>query len=84
MPRKHVEGLFCKIGEVVRFTNELVTTPWPDEQPVKVARGARYRVVGLVDSGWDLERESGDGPFQIRILNSEMPLFVEIANAPSE
>lgn len=84
MPRNHFEGLFCKVGEVVRFTNELVTTPWPGEQPVKVARGARYRVVGLVDSGWDLERESGDGPFQIRILNSEMPLFVEIANPPGE
>lgn len=64
------------MGDVVRFKTNMVTTPWDNEEPEAINAGDLYVVVGLVGSGWDLERRSGSGPLKLRILNSEMQKYV--------
>ena len=41
-------------------------------RPYWAEAGIFYRVVGLVGSGWDLQRISGEGPTELRLLNSQM------------
>jgi hypothetical protein len=69
---------FCGIGDVVEFVVSGATNSWGDETAERFEAGARYRVVGLVGWGWDLERVSGVGPDELRILNSSMPEYVTL------
>ena len=73
---------FCRVGDVVEFTMSVTTTPWPGEREVRIDAGDRYRAVGLVESGWDLERLSGTGPDYLRIINTEMPKYVTVVSEP--
>lgn len=34
--------------------------------------------------GWDLELLSGDGPVEVRLLNSQMGEYVKVLSDPSE
>ena len=66
MIRRGAPELFCKVGDLVEFVKEVVPTTWDDQLTSVVAVGDRYRVTGLVGSGWDLEREFGSGPNELR------------------
>ncbi|HEY5927609.1 MAG TPA: hypothetical protein VIV11_38255 [Kofleriaceae bacterium] len=69
--------LFCRVGDVVEVTHDAATASIDGEAPRKIAAGSRYRAVALVEWGWDLERVAGDGPDELRILNSQMPRYVK-------
>jgi hypothetical protein len=72
--------LFCKIGDCLVIKQDIQTSPWPEETPLKICKGDKYKVVNLIESGWDLERITGLGPLFIRILNKDMSEYVELAN----
>lgn len=78
MSRKEHEPLFCAVGDEVEFVKPAVTTPWKDEPSEQVAVGDRYKVVGLVGYGWDLQRVSGKGPVELRLINSKMKEHVKL------
>lgn len=71
--------LFCSVGDIVEFIVAITTTPWPGEEPTEVKVGSKYEIIDLVGEGWDLKRLSGDGPIELRILNSDMDRYVTIA-----
>jgi hypothetical protein len=75
-------ALFCKLGDLVEFVSDVFTTPKDDEAPLEISKGARYRAVGLVEFGWDLRRESGVGPVDVRVLNSQMARYVVVVESP--
>jgi hypothetical protein len=72
--------LSCEVGDLVELLISGMATPWPDQTAERFEAGARYRVGGLVGWGWDLEKVSGVGPDQLRILNSLMPESVAIVD----
>ena len=82
MTDRRPPALFCKLGDLVEFISGVFTTPEDDEAPLEISRGARYRAVGLVEFGWDLRRESGVGPVDVRILNSQMARYVVVVEVP--
>ena len=76
--------VICGVGSVVEFINEITTTPWPGEEPVIVHKGSQYETVSLTESGWDLIRRTGQGPIELRILNSEMTKYVKLVKKNKE
>jgi hypothetical protein len=78
MSDRRPPALFCKRGDLVEFITEAVANPRHDEPPLTIPKGARYRVVDLIEFGWDLRRETGTGPHEVRIMNSQMPLYVVV------
>jgi hypothetical protein len=76
--------LFCNVGDVVEFIAEITATTPPDgELPMRVPIGSQYETVGLVGYGWDLRRITGDGPDEVRVLNSDMPKYVRVMQTKS-
>lgn len=71
---------FCEIGDVVEFVMEVTTTPVDEKAAERIAPGARYITVALVGAGWDLRRVLGQGPDEIRILDSQMHKYVRLTN----
>lgn len=74
------DPLFCQVGDVVKFKKTLTTSPWKDEMPANIHAGDLYVVTSLVGSGWDLERKTGNGPQNLRILNSELPDYATVTS----
>jgi hypothetical protein len=70
--------LFCEIGDEVEFVKAATTTPWENEPAEEVAVGDRYKVVGLVGYGWNLQRVSGKGPVELRLISSKMKEYVKL------
>jgi hypothetical protein len=75
--------LFCNVGDVVEFIVEVARTPPEVDAPVRIAIGSQYETVALIGWGWDLRRITGEGPDEIRILNSEMPTYVRVKQSKS-
>jgi hypothetical protein len=69
--------LFCQIGDMVEVIHTIETNPWSGEKAETISTGARYKAVALIGWGWDLELVKGNGPKEVRILNSEMGKFVK-------
>ena len=70
----------CKLGdllEVIAPLDLLGTMDDPTPSVVQVS-GQIYKASGLVDRGWDLTRVSGDGPDEIRILNSYVKRYFKV------
>lgn len=74
------EPLFCEVGDEVEFVKAAVARDWEGELRTAIAVGDRYRAVGLVGRGWDLQRVSGNGPMELRLLNSKMKEYVKVAD----
>ena len=73
----------CDIGDVVEFRLEVsATTPPEGDTPERIEVGARYVVTGKTGAGWDFSRISGQGPTQIRILESDVPKYVRVITGP--
>lgn len=70
-----MKPLFCDVGDIVEFVRHINCGSF-DDCTESIAKGDRYKAVDLVGSGWDLERESGNGPKHLRILNSQMEDYV--------
>lgn len=77
---KEPEPLFCEIGSQVEFVKAVAPTHREGELTTTIAVGDRYRVARLVGFGWDLQRVSGKGPMEVRLLNSQMKEYVKIAD----
>lgn len=74
--------LFCDIGDTVVVTSRAEFCDDESDTGRSFAEaGTIYKVVGLVEWGWDLIRESGTGPKQIRVLNSTMPSIMKVVSA---
>jgi hypothetical protein len=69
---------FCAVGDVVEFVDDTTAETFDGLSSSRVEKGARYRAVRLVGAGWDLERVAGEGPHEVRLLNSEMTKRVRI------
>lgn len=69
---------FCEIGDVLEFIEDVITTPPDGQQAMRISVGAQYVARSLVNAGWDLRRKEGEGPDELRILNSEMPRYVKV------
>lgn len=70
----------CNLGdllEVIAPLDLLGTMDDPTQSVVK-ASGQIYKASGLVDRGWDLTRVSGDGPDEVRILNSYVKNYFRV------
>ncbi len=78
---KQPEPLFCEVGDDVEFVKAVTTTSWEGEPTEEIAVGDRYKVVGLVGYGWDLQRVSGKGPVELRLLNSRMKEYVKLRHS---
>jgi hypothetical protein len=72
--------LFCKVGDVVEFKINVTTTSW-DDGSEEIVAGARYEVVDLVGSGWNLRLLSGKGAKEVRLLNSDSYKYLLIRNS---
>jgi hypothetical protein len=70
--------LFAPAGSIVEFTRDVETTPWPGEKAKTVRVGARYKLVRIVGAGWDLSRVQGNGPEELRLLDSQMGDYVKL------
>lgn len=81
---KQPDPLFCEIGDQVEFIRAVKPAPTKDGTSTSIAAGSRYKVTRLVGSGWDLELLSGDGPVEVRLLNSQMGEYVKVLSDPSE
>lgn len=62
----------CNLGDLLEVIAPLDLLGTMDDPTPSVvqASGQIYKASGLIDRGWDLTRISGDGPDEIRILNS--------------
>jgi hypothetical protein len=67
-----VRPLFCSIGDLIEFVDEIPITALDGNllQPIK--RGDRYRASELIGWGWNLDRVVGEGPESVRMLNSHL------------
>ena len=77
MTSKDDQNLFCRIGDVVEITHAIKTNPWPDAKSQTIPSGTRYKAVALTGYGWDLKLIKGNGPEEVRILNSEMHKYLK-------
>jgi len=61
----------CNIGDLlaVKAPLELTGTMEKYSPSTVKAAGQVYKVVGLFGRGWDLELVSGEGPYEVRVLN---------------
>jgi hypothetical protein len=75
----------CDIGTLVEFVDDVETLPpdHRDESPSFVRRGARYRIKNIVGYAIDLVLESGDGPPEVRLLQSQMKTYVTLVQRAS-
>jgi hypothetical protein len=71
------QEFFAQVGLLVEFTRDVETTPWPGEEKTTIRMGARYELLRLVEAGWDLRRVQGDGPEELRLLDSQMGSYVK-------
>lgn len=79
MSESYEADLFCRVGDVVEITRRVEVYVNEEETITRFAElGAIYKVAGLVEWGWDLVHESGDGPTHIRIINSQMASIVKV------
>ncbi len=72
------QAFFAPVGSIVEFTRDVETTPWPGEEANTVRAGARYKLVRIVGAGWDLSRVQGDGPEELRLLDSQIGDYVKL------
>lgn len=70
----------CNLGDLLEVIAPLDLLGTMDDPTPSVvqASGQIYKASGLVDRGWDLTRVSGDGPDEIRILNSYVKKYFKV------
>lgn len=70
----------CSLGDLLEVIAPLDLLGTMDDPTPSVvqASGQIYKAIGLVDQGWDMKRMSGDGPDEIRILNSYVKKYFRV------
>lgn len=68
----------CKVGDILEFINDVTTHSWDKDHEEVAKKGDRYKVQGQVENGFDLVKISGEGPEEIRILNSLIPTYLKV------
>ena len=78
----------CKVGDFLEVIADGTLYDWPDGPGGKRvseemrAEGQIYRVADLKGRGFDLELVSGNGPPEIRAMNSEIPRRYKVVPDP--
>jgi hypothetical protein len=69
---------YCKVGDVLEVKIEIIIDHFDDSPPSIFSPGDRYKVIALVDHEeaiwicWDLEKLSGTGPEDCRVINNNL------------
>lgn len=74
VPEVDPATLVCEVGDTLVAVRRA-----PMNHPRDLTEGDTYRVVGRVYYGWDLQLISGDGPPEVRMLNSQILDYFRIA-----
>lgn len=72
MARESLPKLFCNVGDLVEFVDEVPITDLEGKPIQVIGKGACYRAGELIGWGWNLYRVTGRGPESIRMLNSHL------------
>lgn len=76
IPEVDEATLVCRVGDrlIVRLTDAT-----RGAVGTTVIEGSIYEVIGRVYYGWDLRLEHGDGPPEVRVLNSQLLSYFQPA-----
>jgi hypothetical protein len=69
---------FCKVGDIVEFVIDVTPAPPDGKEPISITAGARYVATSIVEAGWDLRRVAGEGPDEVRILDSQISKYTRL------